>query len=119
MKKIIIFGTDKTFTVIFFSVLHDIEANCFGIFIEESSAYFLVHKQYAFVICKLKQIVKHPSYFICSCVFPCAEFFHHGSILNGCSLTNLHQSLRQLFYASKKLLAVLVFTYVIHNFLIF
>ncbi len=34
-------------------------------------------------------------------------------------LTNLHQSLCQLFYASKKLLRILVFTYVVHNFLIF
>ncbi len=115
MKQIFIFGTDKAFTVIFLSVLHDIEANCFGIFIEESSADFSVHKQYAFVIGKFKQIVKHPSYFICSCVFPRAELFHHRSILYGCSLTNLHQSLCQFFYASKKLLIVLGLTYIVHS----
>ena len=61
MKQIFIFGTDKTFTVIFFSVLHDVITYGFGIIIDESSANFLVHKQYAFVIGKLKQIVKHPA----------------------------------------------------------
>ena len=56
MKQIFIFGTDKTFTVILFSVLHDVITYGVGIFIDESSANFLVHKQYAFVIGKLKQI---------------------------------------------------------------
>lgn len=56
MKQIFIFGTDKAFTVILFSILHDIEANCFWIFIDESSTHFFVHKQYAFVIRKQKLI---------------------------------------------------------------
>lgn len=35
MKQIFIFGTDKTFTVIFFSVLHDVITYGFGIIIDE------------------------------------------------------------------------------------
>ena len=38
MKQIFIFGTDKTFTVIFFSVLHEVITYGFGIIIDESSA---------------------------------------------------------------------------------
>ena len=121
MKQIFIFGTDKTFTVIFFSVLHDVITYGVGIFIDESSTHFLVHKQYAFVVGKLKQIIKHPTYFICSCMLPRTELLHNGSIIYGCSLTNLHKSLCQFFYSCKEFLIILVLTYIIHamSFLIF
>lgn len=41
------FEADKAFTVILFSVLHDVITYSSGLFIEESSVDFLVHKQYA------------------------------------------------------------------------
>ena len=105
----------------FFSVLHDVITYGFGIFMDESSTHFLVHKQYALVISKFKQIVKHPAYFICSCVFPRTELLHNGSIFYGCSLTNLHKSLCQFFYSCKEFLIILILTYIIHDmsFLIF
>ena len=54
MKQVFIFCPDKAFSIIFFSIFHDVESNCFRIDLPIGSAYLLVQLQDSFVIRETK-----------------------------------------------------------------